>query len=180
MKWLFLVALAILIGPPQEQYKAISEIEALQGTWVLKTIEQLGEITEQDPTESPVEKLAAYREAIAEERELAANLNDYRTEFEVKGNSFVWREYWNVRTCGCKGRVVSTEGAFRLDTNQSPMKMTRYFLDWRAESIELACLFEVKGDTLKWCISLSDTTKAPTRFASDEEVVVYTFKRLKK
>src|SRR5436190_2053031 len=52
--------------------------EALQGLWVVKTTEYLGEKATQDPTDVvEIEKLRSYRSRPAEERELPEDFTEY-------------------------------------------------------------------------------------------------------
>jgi uncharacterized protein (TIGR03067 family) len=186
MKRYSILAAFLLVSadtPKQSPEKA--DVEALQGFWVLKTTEYLGEKADQDPTEDELAKLVEYRRRLPEERELEMNFRNQRKTLEFKGNTFEYRE-WIRPFSGEEGRVWSDKGTYKLDVSRSPKVMERKITISELpghETTTYYCIYSVKGDVLQFCLNLSsDPKKLPTTFVTDkdEDVVLLTFRREKK
>jgi uncharacterized protein (TIGR03067 family) len=157
------------------------EVAALQGLWVLKTTEYLGEQADQDPTEDELEKLFARQRDPVEKREVVADARQRRTTLAFKGETFEQRQ-WIVPVYGGAGRVISIRGTYQLDVDQSPKAMERIWEeDTNLRRTHAAyCIYSVQGDTLLMCVNFNnDPGHLPTEFATgvNEDVALLTFKR---
>jgi uncharacterized protein (TIGR03067 family) len=161
---------------------AKEDFEALQGTWVLATVEWLGEVTPQDESQSPQFRLWRYRTCEAEERDLPPVRGMLeRTTVTFCRNRFEFRQ---------KGRI-SALGTFQLDVSQHPKVMRRQTTTYTyricnngfgvyPDQGKYASIYSLEGSTLKWCLRNPPGPKGlPIRFATDtdEEVYVLTFRR---
>jgi hypothetical protein len=179
-----LFAVPLLLAAAPLPLKTPEELDAvtLQGRWVLKTTEYLGEKANQDPTECPVERrLLKLRLRTAEERELPEDFKKYRTTLEIKGNTYDYRQ-WVVPFNGGKGEVRSQKGTYKLDAKRSLRVMARLELG-EPQPRTVHYTYQVRGDTLKMGLHFSnDRKKLPKTFTTDkdEDVVVLTFRREKK
>jgi uncharacterized protein (TIGR03067 family) len=180
-----ILAAALLISaapPPRPSEKA--DLAALQGVWVLKTTEYLGEKADQGPTESVIEEALAYRRALPEEREIVRDrLKRYRTTLEFKGATFVCRFWFTPLDGGEGGWVRAIKGSYTLDVSRHPRVMARLPPRKRRDGGKAPCsylgLYSLQGDTLKLCVNVEDQTKLPQKLATgdDEDVVLLTFRR---
>ncbi len=157
------------------------EVVALQGLWVLKTTEYLGEKADQDSTDDEFAKLDSRRRIPAELRGLDEDNSQLRTTLIFKGRTFEWRQ-WTARFSGGVGEVTSIEGIYHLDVDRSPKVMEKRCKPGctRDESEITSWIYSVQGDTLLICASLTnDPRRLPTQFVTvkDKDVVLLTFKR---
>jgi hypothetical protein len=181
-----LATLLLVAADAPQQAREQADVRALQGFWVLKTTEYLGEKADQDPTEDPLRKLLDYRRATtAEEREVPVDYRQHRTTVEFNGGSFEFRQ-WIWPFNGEPGGVDSTVGEYKLDLRRNPPVMERHY-EFRygkhREERTVYCTYLVKGDTMLWCVSLTNNPKnLPAEFTTDkdEDVVLLTWKREKK
>jgi hypothetical protein len=187
---LFFGLLFLTSPPASTSARRRDDLRALQGTWVLQTVEWLGEKTEQDATLDTSDLMQEYRHRLAEERALPQDRTRYRTTLSVKANAFEFRQ---------SGRV-SAVGHFRLHLGRTPKVMERrttrftYFIhdvscSRFADTDTYFCIYSLEGNTLKWCqregtdakgLSAPASLKAlPATFATgqDEDVYLLTFKR---
>jgi hypothetical protein len=159
------------------------EMAALQGIWVLKTAEYLGEKAGQDPTDDDeLDKLFSRQQTPAEERELSEDTRQYRTTLAFKSVSFEYRHWIRGFGSGGDGYPRLIEGTYSLDVDRSPKIMIRR---WQEEGMRdeihlRSCIYSVQGDTLRMCFNLEkDAQRLPRRFVTheDKDVVLLTFKR---
>jgi hypothetical protein len=160
---------------------AAREVAALQGLWILKTTEYLGEKADQDPEEDELEPLFARRRVPVEERELVEDARERRTTLAFKGDTFERRQ-WGCFSCGGVGHPISVKGTYSLDVGRSPKVMERWWQDHgpREETHVTYCIYTVRGDTLLMSVNIgNDPEYLPRKFstAEDENVVLLTFKR---
>jgi hypothetical protein len=153
----------------------------LQGLWVLKTTEYLGERANQDPTdEAEIHRLGCLRSEVAEERELTEDLRKHRTTLEFKGWTFEYRR-WDVGRCGAPSHTASTQGTYHLDVHRKPKVLKKVWVDPLFVEPQIRYgIYSVEGDTLQVCIHFNQELKdLPTTFKTDkdEDVVLLTFKR---
>ncbi len=178
---LLLVALAPISADTPKQDPEKADVAALQGTWVLKTTEYLGEKADQDPTEDEIGKRWLRRAVMAEERELEEYLSERRTILEFKGRTADYRQ-WIRPLCGGEGGIRSFKGPYRLRAGNTPKILERQFETGR-EQTTVYSIYSIQGDTLLLCLSLSnDPKRLPKTFSTDkdEDVVLLTFRREKK
>jgi hypothetical protein len=168
---------------PHPQVRDEEGIEALQGLWVLKTSEWMGERTDLDPADSPIYPSATHSGSRPEEWELPVDLRDERTTLQINGSNYVWRHLPLV-LFGGPGirRPESVPGIIFLDQTRRPPVMVRRYNGWKGgpDIATARFSYSVKGDTLLLAGTLSDDPKAlPTAFLTDkdEDVVVLTFRR---
>jgi hypothetical protein len=160
-------------------------LEALQGLWVLKTSEWMGERTDLDPADGPTYARGAHSGRQLEERETPVDPQDGRTTLAFKGNAYVWQNHGVVPFGGgCIRRPERVPGIITLDQTRRPPVMIRRYNCWRGgpDIATARFIYSVKGDTLRLAGTLSDDPKAlPTTFVTDkdEDVVVLTFRREK-
>jgi uncharacterized protein (TIGR03067 family) len=151
--------------------KRSREMAALQGVWILKTAEYLGEKADQDPTDNELEKLFSRQQTPAEERELVEDNSRGRTTLAFKGGTFENRQWIIGFGCG-KGYLRSIEGTYDLDVDRSPKVMKRRWQEHGVrDEIHLRyCIYSLQSDTLLMCFSLKDDPRClPTRFATTED-----------
>jgi uncharacterized protein (TIGR03067 family) len=153
------------------------EVAALQGLWILKTTEYLGEKADQDPVEDELEILFSRQRIRVEERELVEDLSERRITLAFKGNSFEFRQL-----SFHQGGFHTFKGTYHLDVDRSPKVMERRWEEHgvRDETHIFYSVYSLQGDTLLMCVSLNnDPRRLPTKFstAEDEDVVLLTFKR---
>jgi uncharacterized protein (TIGR03067 family) len=147
-----------------------NETQAMQGVWVLQTVECCGEDTEQDAVLDAPDLRAQYLYRLAEQRVLAPNPHKYRTTLTVDGNNYTFRQQGKVAAWGC----------FGIDATQSPRVMERrsLFVD---KTIGYS-IVKVEGDRMLWCLNRTgDQNKVPTMFATDkddDDIILLKFKRL--
>jgi uncharacterized protein (TIGR03067 family) len=161
----------------------VHEVAALQGVWVLKTTEHLGQKADQDPVEDELEKLFLRRRNPAETRELQDDASIRRTTLAFKGSALVFRQ-WIVPFNGREGGLTSIEGTYHLDVDRNPKVMVT---SWKRGvdqgEIQVGhCIYSVRSDTLLMCVSFNaDPKLLPTKFATeqDADVVLLTYKREK-
>jgi uncharacterized protein (TIGR03067 family) len=158
---------------------------ALQGRWVLKTTEWLGQKADQDPTDEEHEKYRStlgWRSSpgrLAEEREMPEDFTKYRTTMEFKGRTFEHRQWaWRFRG---GGGVNSTQGTYSLDVHRNPKVLEEVWKDPVTEEFHVdRYVYEVRGDTLQVCLTFNaDPRHLPTKFVADadEDVLLLTWKR---
>jgi uncharacterized protein (TIGR03067 family) len=185
-----LAALFMMSADTLRQASKEDDVEALQGIWVLQTVEQLGEKTDQNAMMDPVDLRREYLNSLPEERELNPDAKKYRSTLTIKENTFVFREM---------GRT-SAEGQFKLHVDKKPKVMKRRTIkfiyhiheaSWSVFSSEdtYYSIYSIEGDTLKWCyrqvvdekglLTPGGLKDLPAKFATDrdEEVFLLTFKR---
>jgi hypothetical protein len=158
---------------------AAREAVALQGVWVLKMTEYLGEKAEQDPVEDELEKLRARHRTPVEELEVVEDLSQRRTTLAFNNNSFEFR-LMSIQYPG----FHTVKGTYLLDVERSPMVMERSWEEQgiREETHVSYSTYSLQGNTLRMCVSLSnDRRRLPTKLetADDEDIVLLTFKREK-
>jgi hypothetical protein len=176
----FLLVSADTRRPARAEVK--SDLELLQGCWVLKTTEWCGLKADQDPTEDESYRRWTLCHRRAEERELPTDLREERTTLEIKGNNYVWRQWWHA--IQSSAGVASFEGTLVLDGKRSPPILTR--IPERTPGIVQTTVFSrysIDNNTLRLLMNFSnDRDQLPTSFVTDndEDVVVLTFKREKK
>jgi hypothetical protein len=165
--------------------KVLSDLEVLQGFWVLKTTEWCGLKADQDPTEDENLRRSERLSRRAEERELPIDFSDLRTTLEIEGNTFVYHNGLAVYRGGCIMTNPRTDWTFTLDTSYEPPVMTKRLKEpVIADGDEtFYASYSVQGNTLWLGIEESnDPKKLPATFVTDkdEHVVVLMFKREKK
>ena len=152
---------------------AARDTEALQGTWVLQTVEWMGEKTEQDALPSDPDLRWEYLYRKVEERELPQDRKQDRVTLTVKGNAFTFEGV--QRYCSGFGRGA-WGGMFALDLSKGRKVMER-----RYEGSSETCysLYSVEGDTMRWCMKMEGGPDLPAKFATDGDPDVYllTFQR---
>lgn len=158
---------------------AAREAVALQGVWVLKMTEYLGEKAEQDPVEDELEELRRRLRTPVEAREVVEDLSQRRTMLAFHNNSFEFR-LWSIQYPG----FHTVKGTYFLDVEQSPKVMVRSWEEHgiRDETHDSYSTYSLQGDTLRMCVSRSnDQRRLPTKLetADDEDIVLLTFKREK-
>jgi hypothetical protein len=162
----------------------VNDLEALQGTWVLKSTEWCGMSADQDPTDDPTlrrREIAARR--LAEERELPTNERNCRTTLKITGSEFVlWNGVAATSQVGCFSSRELTSGTFTLDSTQRPPIMTRQIEQSQGgdENTKFLAIYWIQGNTLRLGIERSnDPEKLPASCVTDkdEDVVVLTFRR---
>jgi hypothetical protein len=179
---LALAALPFLLaaGPPAPSPEK-ADVAALQGLWVLKTSEYLGEKAILDPVdESYLWKRRILSARQPEERELPIDLKKFRTTLRFKGNTFEMRK-WYVPFCGEEGgRVETIKGTYRLDVSRRPKVLKRWAKVWflavdAGKSVD--CYYDVKGDTLRLAVWKDEVARRPKSFDTWKEkgllVMVY-------
>jgi len=180
---MLLAAPLLLAAAPPTQTAEKADIAALQGFWVLKTTEYLGEKANQDPTDCPIEKrLLKLKRRTAEERELPEDLKKYRITLEFKGNGYDYRR-WAVPFDLDEGYIESIKGKYKLDVKRTPRVMEQRFVRVPFGRIIGYCTYQVRGDTLKMGVHLAgDKKNLPKTFTTDkdEDVAVLTFRRERK
>src|ERR1700722_8824092 len=117
----FLLVSADTLRPARAEVK--SDLELLQGFWVLKTTVWCGLKDDQDPTEDESYRRWTLCHRRAEERELPSALREERTILEIKGNNYVWREW--CLAFQSNAREASIEGTIVLDGKHSPPILMR-------------------------------------------------------
>ena len=151
---------------------------ALQGTWVLQTVEWLGEESDQDAFLSDVDLRREHLRRNAEERELPQGRKQQRTIVSIKGNTFTFeamKRYWAGDDCRC-----SWGGTFALDVSRGWKVMERRYDGFGNHPVAGCSLYSIQGDTMRWCLRDSGgPDDLPTKFATDRDPDVYllTFKR---
>jgi hypothetical protein len=175
--------------PRQDRAKVkfTSDLELIQGIWVLKTTECCGLKADQDPTEDETYcRREIEQRRLAEQRELPTHAFDERTILEIKDTAFVFRNGVAVSTNGgCIRTTESTEGTITLNSSPEPRVMTKRLTQPAIVDGDetVYASYSVKGNTLRLGIELlNDPMKLPTTFVTDKDknVVVLTFKRGKK
>lgn len=71
---------------------------------------------------------------------------------------------------------VTRTFSFKVDTTKQPNEVELLVLDGKEKGLKSVGIYELKGDTLRWC--QSDATKSPERpkgFASPEKSAIYLF-----
>lgn len=163
------------------------DLKALQGLWILKTVEQCGVKTNQDDSMTPLARRSQRLWSLPEERNLLPDWqrlrDDYRTTLVIAGDRFVFHQ---------QGRV-SAKGQFKLETDKTPKVIERSTISYRYhfhdESFSIHSkegtyhsIYKIEGGVLTWCQWYNgDRKHLPSEFATcdDEDVLLLTFHREK-
>jgi hypothetical protein len=202
------VVIASLTGWAPRQAQSHNDLAALQGLWVLKTSEWLGQMAYQDPTEDEWYRRAVLRVRLPEERELPIDLQEERTTLEIKGATLIRHNGLRVNRGGCFGTELDSEWTIRLDVTQEPRTMVwrpvqsavrsgewlayawlRRLLSgeawpWGGQPAEriLYVSYRVDGDALRLgVVGCDDPERLPAlgTVSEDGDAVVLTFRRVK-
>jgi hypothetical protein len=167
------------------QARVKDDLATLQGIWVLKTTEYLGEKDDdQDPTENQLS--GGHRSSSpVEEWSLPVDLKEFRTVLEIKGQRFIWRNGLGIsHRGGCIRGTELTEGTFTLDGSHRPPVLTRNLgrSDLTNEEQIVYASYSIEEDSLRLAMTFSnDPKKLPAALVTDkdDDVVMLTFKREK-
>jgi uncharacterized protein (TIGR03067 family) len=178
---LCVAATLLFSGEPSRVGRVKDDLAVLQGTWVLKTAEYLGERTDQDPEEDELCRKRALRGRLDDTRESRADFGEDRTTLTIRGNAFTWRSPPVAAFGGGFNEVEPTRGTLTLDGSRKPRVLTRQLVEpTSAGEKTVYATYSVEGNTLRLGMFFSnDPKRLPTRFVTDkdEDVVVLTFKR---
>lgn len=160
-----------------------ADLKALQGLWILKTVEQCGVITNQDGSMSPLARRSQRLWSLPEERELLPQRlrDEYRTTLVIAGDRFFFHQ---------QGRV-SAKGQFKLETTKVPKVIERNTVSYRyhfhdhsfsihSKEGTYHSIYKVEGGVLTWCQwHNGDRKHLPSEFATgdDEDILLLTFHR---
>jgi hypothetical protein len=201
--------IAALTGWVPREAQSHYDLAALQGLWVLKTSEWLGQMADQDPTEDEWYRRAVLRERLPEERELPIDLQEERTRLEIKGATLIRHNGLKFNRGGCFGTEPDSEWTIRLDVTREPRTMVwrrvpsavrsgewlayawrRRLLSgeawpWGGQPAERILYFSyrVDGDTLSLgVVGCNDPERLPAlgTVSEDGDAVVLTFRRVKR
>lgn len=176
MKRYALVLIAVLSVPIAPGRLPANDVKALQGIWVLKTVEWLGETTDQDTTTR--RSHVGWRPA----DHCDVLFTSGRITLTIDGNLYVLRQ----------GGRETAAGRFTLDVGKWPKVMARhehagyrfYVASYRLFPIDdtFYSIYSLEDDTLRWCqrdLFPRDFHGIPSTFATreDEDVYLLTFKR---
>jgi hypothetical protein len=153
---------------------AAREAAAMQGTWVLQTVEWMGETTPQDALLSDVQLRSEYLYRLPEERELPQDRKaEDRVILTVKGNAFTFEALQDYGHRFIRG---TREGMLALDLTKGRKVMERRY---EGGSEPHYSLYTVEGDTMRWCMKWEGGPDLPAKFAtdSDPDVLLLTFRR---
>jgi uncharacterized protein (TIGR03067 family) len=176
--WALALLAIALSAVPRAGRDEEADLKALQGTWVLRTVEWLGEEAEQDDPPDEAHLLLRYRSAQAEERGLPPETDKPLASITFRSDTFAWRAWVRLfNDYSGRKHLRVTRGRFTLDARSGPKVMKRYGPGGGAP---LYCIYSVEGDTLRWCLTESGDRKSlPRAFSTgtDEDVLLLTFKR---
>lgn len=72
------------------------------------------------------------------------------------------------------------KGTFKLDATKSPKEMDMLFVEGNSDKKATAlCIYELQGDTFKWCAHEPGLKGRPKEFKTTGTIVFVTFKRVK-
>ncbi len=165
--------------------------QALQGTWVLETVEWRGEKNAQSATLDKIELMREYHAKLPEEREVKTDLHKWRTTLTFDGISFTWRNRIVPFNCHTT-RIFLTKGRYSIAGKRRPRTMklsnlTEVCVEENGDTSKHVAsgtfyyLYRVKSDTLELCIGKGgySVKDLPSQFATDTKgrVMLFTWRR---
>jgi hypothetical protein len=178
---LLLLAAGLLAGADLREARIDLKSEELEGTWILQTVEWLGEQADQLWEWD----LGPSWGGCVEARELHRPVVTDRMTITFQNHKFITRQI-SRPGCGFLPRPGTWEGLYETDRTKQPQILKTYLsdamhLDWREKPSY--SIFGVQRDMLKLCFRWNDGDgrPLPRTFATDkdEDVYLLTFHRSK-
>jgi hypothetical protein len=189
---LLLLAMLIPVAAGNPKHRAEREdVQALQGTWVLQTVEWCGGKTDQPLDKAEIRGFMLQR--LPEYREIRPDPKEDCITLIIKGRTCIFRERSDARWGG--RQILTTKASYHLDTSKKPKVIKirkhnvtyQYFNDfgnWSGRGVANKrawyWIYAVEGDSLRLGYQSPGKRKnLLSKFATsqDPRVFVLTFKR---
>ncbi len=174
--------------PRQEPFKVQDDLEAIQGTWVLASVEHLGDRTDQ-LADLAIDIEASRLRVLPEAREVEPDLRLWRKTVTFQGTTFAFSQPFSRFNGGGHGWYVK-EGTITLDGIKDPKQMVRHSVtstfheDDRVTASDdkgdRFCIYAINGETLRLGEAFDGQREhMPPSFVTDgqEDSAVLVFKR---